>query len=221
MRIQKWWAQQDSNLLGMTVWSDTYARVLPHYYPDPPLWQTALPAWLPLGGIKAVGIYTVDGWKPVEVLVTLVSAFGILPVILWKWLKTRTKADMRGWLFEEKLPCSVAVAFLAGAVFFMLAPFSGRSIPRLIGYAWPLFWMALPWLWRSDKAGCPAFFGKAWFWVIHFACMWFPVLLSRVQLSRAVVCLLGIMGVMACYGYAWKRGCNDKRAARQSRDGIA
>ena len=202
-----------ANLLGVTVWSDIYARVLPHFYPEAPLWQTVVPMWLPLGGIKAVGVYAVDGWRPVEVFVILASAFGILPTVLLKWLKPRI-GMIRGQSFDaEKMPNAVVVAGLTGFVFFLLAPFSGRSVLRLVGYAWPLFWFALPWLIQRGNrlnnntlsAGGErsvvknALFGQKKIWVLHLVCMWWPVLLVRMQMPREMVCLLGLAGVIACH----------------------
>lgn len=38
----------------------------------------------------------------------------------------------------------VQLALIAGFIYWLSVPFAGRSGFRLIGYAWPLFWIAIP-----------------------------------------------------------------------------
>ena len=187
------------NLLGVTVWSDTYALQLPHYYPLPPLWQMEVPAWLPLGAMRVVGIYQVDFWQPVRMLLIMAGAFGVLPVLLFRCRRNLYRVVM------EQHP-AVIVAFLSGVVFFLLTPFSGRTVGRYVGYAWPLFWLALPAIYQAHKMKGFMFPERPWLGIAHLACMWWPVLLSRWALPSEYVCVLGIIGVVACLGYAWKYG---------------
>ncbi len=178
------------NLCGLTVWSDTYALALPHYYPNPPLWQMPVPSWLPLGGTKMMGVYTVDVWRPFEVLVVLTSSFGLLPVVLLKQVKSHVRVKNIKWVACEEIPYSVIVAFMVGVAFCLLSPFSGRTILRYVGYAWPLFWFALIYLTKGNL------FEKKILWVFHLACMWWPVFLARSSLQREVTCLLGGIGTI-------------------------
>jgi hypothetical protein len=50
------------------------------------------------------------------------------------------------------MPLYVQLAFVSGGLFWLLAPFSGPSLMRLVGYAWPFFWIALPYMRRADAA---------------------------------------------------------------------
>ena len=220
------------NLFGVTVWSDSYARQLPHYYPDAPLWKMAVPAWAPLGNMTSVGIYQWDGWRPVEILVFLASAFGVLPVLLFKYgwsllpmrrLSPTSFADNPKAAHGQDArvtesasvwaawPLSVSVAALAGIIFLVLSPFAGRTVERQIGYAWPLFWLALPWVLRSEnearrpEAAHVAVFRQPGFWMIQITCMWWPVLLTRTGLSRGVADLLAVAGVATCFFAATQR----------------
>ena len=214
------------NLLGVTVWSDTYARQLPHFYPTPPAWQMAVPAWLPLGGVRSVGIFSVDAWKPLELVVLLGSAFGLLPVTLLKrnlgslcqqqrgaaragclagYLR-KWRAGLVGLVKSwRSQTLGVQVAVLAGGVFLLLSPFAGRTVERQIGYAWPLFWLTLPLVMRAAGGGLLAdWLARPVFWLVHLACMWCPVLLVKTSLPRGAVCLLGVSAVVACQCWAWR-----------------
>ena len=179
-----------ANLLGVTVWSDTYAQILPHYYPNPPMWQMNVPSWLPLGEMKTVGIYALDVLRPVEVFAIIASSFGILPVLLLRQVRFRLKVKKLKWVFDREIPFSVMVAFFVGCIFFLLAPVSGRSLSRLVGYAWPLFWFVLLYLTHGKL------FERKILWVMHLMCMWWPVLLARLPLQREMVCLLGGIGTV-------------------------
>lgn len=208
------------NFLGITVWSDTYARQLPHFYPTPPVWQMEVPTWMPLGGMRSIGIFSIDCWRPLEVAVILLSAFGVLPTMLYRrgvdllsisaesrsvvgsgW-RIRIEEVVRVWGTQ---PLTVQIAVLAGAVFLLLSPFTGRTVERYIGYSWPLFWLALVGVGKSEVGSqksypnhAPFLWSKG-FWVTNVVCMWWPVLLSRIGLPRGAVCLLGIVGVGVCY----------------------
>jgi len=195
------------NLFGVTVWSDTYARQLPNYYPNAPLWKMALPGWVPLGNMTSVGVYRWDASRPVEVAVILLSAFGVLPVL---WARC-------GWgrLSFRKWPLAIAVAGLTGLAFLLLSPFAGRTVERQIGYAWPLFWLALPFVvTRCASAGAERttrpsslpegalasdrILESPVFWMLQVACMWWPVVLVRTGVPKDVVDLLAVAGGAAC-----------------------
>jgi hypothetical protein len=212
------------NLFGVTVWSDTYARQLPHYYPDAPLWKFALPTWARLGDMTMLGVYRLDFWRPFEVLIVLSSAFGVLPVVLLKCVSgrsfvqqrgsgpfsadskaraTRVEGNVSGWTAR---PLALAVAAGSGLIYFVASPFAGRTVERQIGYAWPLFWLALLWTLkpecrnaRQSEAALGAFLDRPVFWSLQIACMWWPIVLARSGVSREAVCLLGIAGVGVCF----------------------
>lgn len=208
------------NLLGLTVWSDTYARQLPNFYPAPPVWQMAVPSWLPLGGMRVVGVYSVDFWRPLEVAVLLLSAFGVLPAVLCKRgvvLVTTSGGRLPvlggGWRthlsgiarFFGGQPPAVQVAVIVGAAFLLLSPFAGRTVERQIGYAWPLFWLTLAEAREAEVGGRRSdlnhtgFARSRFFWLVHGGCMWWPVLLARSGLPRGTTALLGLVGVAVCY----------------------
>lgn len=67
-------------------------------------------------------------------LLTLATAFGILPLIV-----IRAGAGWRRWLSGR---FDLVLAGIYGALMFILAPLQGTTPVRYILYAWPLFWLA-------------------------------------------------------------------------------
>ena len=134
-----------ANLLGVTPWNDAYARMLPLMYPDEPVWQIALP--FRVGNISAVGIYS---FSPSVVWSTfghwlLVFPGALLLLVYTLLLKFEARICGKGDLTMRKnVPLGVQLALIAGFIYWLSVPFAGRSGFRLIGYAWPLFWIAIP-----------------------------------------------------------------------------
>lgn len=146
------------NLTGVIPWNDGYAAKLPWHYPDAPLWKFTLPAFLQAGNVREVGVYAIDAKCVLRTALAWFAYFpGVIAFAAWK-LKRRPDAvsserntspvlRLRDALCALRVaPLYVQYAFAAGFVFWFLAPFSGASLERLAGYSWPLFWIAVPWL---------------------------------------------------------------------------
>lgn len=117
------------NVCGLEFWTNTNAATL-----DPPIWTAQVPTWLHLGNIREVG-YSGFFWeRPVETLLIMSTAFGILPLIV-------IQKVARNWkrLFFDRFDTSAA--FLYGALMFLLTPLVGTSPARYVLYGWPLFWL--------------------------------------------------------------------------------
>lgn len=134
-----------ANRLGVIPWNDAYARALPLMYPDVPVWQTALP--FRVGNISAVGIYS---FSPSVVWSTwghwLLAFPGALLLLVYTLLlKYEARISGKGDLSTKgNVPLGVQLALVAGFIYWLSVPFTGRSGFRLIGYAWPLFWITIP-----------------------------------------------------------------------------
>ena len=146
------------NFTGVIPWNDGYAARLPWYYPDPPVWKCALPTFLQMGNVHEVGIYK---FMPGVVLRTFVLWFLYFPGAIVLLLKcvSRTRGQEESppnpqfpfpnsqfSIPNSQFPFYVQYSFIIGLVFWLLAPFSGPSLDRLVGYAWPFFWVAFPFL---------------------------------------------------------------------------
>lgn len=122
------------NILGLEPWSNTSKGT--------PLHAWELPPWMHLGGIHAVGVHS---WSPSLVAFTfysLLATFGMGVVLLWMLWRRRTGLFTRQetWL---------AIAGIYGLFCFVLAPVLGTGIDRLVAYAWPLFFLWLPFKMQS------------------------------------------------------------------------
>ena len=139
------------NFTGVIPWNDGYAARLPWYYPDPPAWKCTLPTFLQMGNVHEVGIYK---FMPGVVLRTFALWLLYFPgvILLLPKCASRTRGQEDEGTSERtaqkfsirRSPFYVQYSFVIGLAFWLLAPFSGASLERLVGYAWPLFWVALP-----------------------------------------------------------------------------
>jgi hypothetical protein len=116
-----------NNVLGLAPWSNVNTQFC------------AVPQWswpLHLGKVHAIGVcgFSVTGW--VFASEAALSDFGLLPLLLgFIWWRTR-KISKPGVLIRFSL--------VYGSASLMLAPVLGTWFTRLIGYAWPMFFVALP-----------------------------------------------------------------------------
>ncbi len=151
------------NLTGVIPWNDGYAVHLPWHYPNPPLWKCTLPAFLQMGNVHEVGVYAIE-FK--TVLRTLALWLLYFPgALLFFALRRRAHLECvttdRNTSLRARVssalaclraaPLYVQHALVVGLLFWILAPFSGTSLDRLVGYSWPLFWVAIPWRFRAVR----------------------------------------------------------------------
>ena len=157
------------NVFGLVPWSNVNTQFC------------AVPRWswqLHLGQVHAIGIcgFSVTGW--VLISEAVLSEFGLLPLLLaflwWRGRKLNSPSVL------------LRFALLYGVASLILAPVLGTWFARLIGYAWPIFFVALPLLFDKfpykpatlgrECAGL-AFFGMhmlmfsmayKWFWITQF-----------------------------------------------------
>jgi hypothetical protein len=134
------------NVLGVMPWSNA----------DRDLCQ--VPTWsmpLHLGPVQSLGVC---GWsfsQPIEMLAVLLGNFGVLPLL----------AVLPWWRRRSSLPGGVLLRFclIYGAACVVLAPLLGAGFQHLFGYAWPLFFVAVPLLveervgWRVAAIGTAHF----------------------------------------------------------------
>ncbi len=161
-----------ANFFGVNLWTNTYANMLPHFYPDPPVWKMLVPYELQSGTVREVGIYRFDINIPLRTVLTLFSTFGLLTFFsCFLFGKER-------WRRLKALPEAFQLALIIGLSFFVLAPLTGRSVERLVGYAWPAFWLAIPILVDRDSNHASRL-RRGWFWCLHVGISWLPVIVSR------------------------------------------
>jgi hypothetical protein len=143
------------NVLGITPWSNV----------NPELCK--VPAWtmpVHIGPVHAIGVcgFSFAGW--IEMSQAILNDFGLLPLLfVFLWWRCRRFSTQNVLL---------RFTLLYGSVSLLLAPMLGTWFIRLIGYAWPAFFVALPLLFdrleETSPKGSRAFAATGFFGV-HLA----------------------------------------------------
>jgi hypothetical protein len=123
------------NVLGVLPWSDANTELC------------KVPAWsfpFRFGPVHALGVCGFSFHQQLVAIDVTLGNFGLLPMLLvWLWWRGRQGPE-RSLLLRFTL--------LYGAVSFLLAPVIGAGFLHLVGYAWPLFLVALPQLFAPFPA---------------------------------------------------------------------
>jgi hypothetical protein len=176
------------NVLGFPMWNDRNTG------------NCATPRWrfpIHLGSMHAVGVCSYTPELPLWTIRLALSSFGLFPLI-FIFLCLRRPASL--W------PRNLLLRFCLfyGAASFFLAPGMGASIPRLFGYAWPLFLLAVPILASielSMKRGpLLALLG------LHLAVSWSAVV-NRFQRMKPEAGLLFLLALACAYVIGWLLLC--------------
>jgi hypothetical protein len=126
------------NVLGIIPWSNVNTEFC------------AVPAWtmqVHFGRLHAIGIcgFSLAGW--VKISQAVLNDFGLLPLLAAVfWWRCR-KIAIKNVLLRFTL--------LYGGISLLLAPMLGTWFDRLLGYAWPLFFVALPLLFDRFEETSP------------------------------------------------------------------
>lgn len=182
------------NIIGLVLWTNTFALNNPVKFPLEPIWKMSLPGWLPSGAIDSIGIYTFDLTYPLITANVLLTTFGILPTILLACLAGKPKRLI------GSSPLWVAVGLLYGSLSFLLGTSLGASVGRLVGYGWPVFWIALPALLdlmpsldRKFRLGLLA---------CHLLAAWLPLAIGSLTSRSALLSLPMLCLSLAIHGFA-------------------
>ena len=145
------------NVVGVLPWSDANRELC-----TVPVWSFPFH----LGPVHALGVCGVSFRQQLLALDVTLGNFGLLPLlVLWLWLRDyRNPQRGRSVLLRFTL--------LYGTASFLLAPVLGAGFLHLVGYAWPLFLVALPQLFAPFPPS-PAMNRRSWaamgFFVVHLA----------------------------------------------------
>jgi hypothetical protein len=120
------------NLFGVLMWTNVYPDV------GHPYFLIALPGWLPLGKLHTIGITPIQPLVTLNTIMLLLTTFGIAPSLLGFQLTKHWKT-----IFSEN-QFWLQVAVIYGVSSFLIGIAVSYDVMRLIGYAWPAFWLAVP-----------------------------------------------------------------------------
>jgi hypothetical protein len=120
------------NVVGIVPWSNVNAN-----HCEVPIWSMALH----YGPVQRVGVCGFSFSQQLVATANMLSGFGLLPLLVGLlWWRHRKWAG-RGLLLRFSL--------LYGTACLVLAPVLGAGFQHLVGYAWPLFLVALPLLFNE------------------------------------------------------------------------
>jgi hypothetical protein len=120
------------NVFGVLIWTNVYADV------GNPYFLIALPGWLPLGNLHTIGITPMQPLVSLNTIMVFLTTFGVAPSLL-------TMALVKNWrqIFSEG-QFWLQIAIIYGMISFLMGIMVSYDVMRLIGYAWPAFWLAVP-----------------------------------------------------------------------------
>ncbi|HEY0161048.1 MAG TPA: hypothetical protein VGB69_00065 [Edaphobacter sp.] len=173
------------NVLGLIPWNN--------YTPtcSKPIWSMPLH----LGHITSVGVCSFRPENSLFTTTVAMTSFGLLPLFAaYCWKKKLLSLS----------PESVLLRFclVYGAVSFLMAPMLGTNTPRLFGYGWPLFVVAVPLLIVPRITRSPRNAGA--FLTLHLALSWsFLLFLYKGSFSLLLPNLLMLAWCILAYGAGW------------------
>jgi hypothetical protein len=161
------------NVLGLLFWTDAGTQGLP------PLAHWHIPRAFQFGADHDVYV-GYNGFLSFHTFIYLLSLFGCAPLIIGYLLKDAT--PIKRWALPVKL------AFYYGVIAYFLGTSLGRTFAfRMIAYAWPIFWIAMPYLFLQAKL-------KIYFWEKVF-------LIAASLLTAWIPNLEGLDGLHESMGY--------------------
>jgi len=128
------------NVMGLRFWTNTQIA----FNPCKPIWTVELPRGWPTGSIKTVGYCFFDATIPVRNACTIMGIFGILPVLIM--LRPRQFRLLQLIKAGDLIVC---VAAVYGSVALFVSILGGNDVARYATYAWPLFFISLPVVYRT------------------------------------------------------------------------
>jgi hypothetical protein len=131
------------NVVGLPLWSN----ILPEC--KSPLWVISLPHGEHLGAVRMIGLCQPSAWGPARVALSWFGLFGVGPALALALFRPMlslmgSARSEGGASVPDALMIVYRFSFIYGLVSWWLAPLLGASTDRLVEYAWPFFFVALP-----------------------------------------------------------------------------
>ena len=161
-----------------------------------PVFKISLPANKSLGNVREIGFCGFDLSFPSKALITLLSIFGMAPLIVFYVFLKKRREIFKNFSF------GILLASGYGLAIYIIGIFAGTGIGRIVGYAWPLFLIAGP-VWLS------AFFETDRKFILKLSLIqlftvWLPFIVYKIN-GDAMNSLIFILAVvLTIYFYAFR-----------------
>lgn len=175
------------NVLGLNAWTNTYQNC------DPAL-RFSLPPLQSFGKIKEIGLCGFQVMAPIQTLITLLTVFGIAPLVLVYTVRHKVKQIWRTF------PFWFLVAMIYGLASYFIGIIAGTGVARIVGYGWPAFLLATPMLvekyFEIDRKFVTSLL------CAHLFVAWLPFVVYRIGGGALSPAMIGI--VLIVYAYCLK-----------------
>jgi hypothetical protein len=188
-----------SNILGIALHTDAFS------WCASPFVVFRVPSGLNLGNIHEIGLCAPSADLPLMSAAAFVSVFGLLPGLLFGLMARR------GWRALPRSDAGFAIALGYGLLMYGLGTMTGKSIPRLVGYGWPAFLVALPLLLHRRDGRLSR--ERVALIVVHAVVMWLPYVARHAfasSLGDPAVSLFGIVLGLPANIWAFRLARADK-----------
>ncbi len=177
-----------ANVFGVKLWVNTYTSCEPAF-------QFNLPAIPQLGVINKAGFCGFDFSLPLYTLFTLLTIFGVGPLLLFSYLKRQSKKIFKEFAFW------IVVALIYGLAHFFIGVFAGTVIQRIVGYSWPAFLLINPFLIKKFFICDRKFIMKLS--MVQILVAWLPFMVYRTG-SSVFFAIAAILLAVVGYYYAFR-----------------
>jgi len=174
-----------NNFLGIKLWASTLAENCE------PIFRVVLPQWSVFGSIREAGLCGFGLSSPINSFLALITIFGVAPLAFFYIFFKKIKFILR------IVPFWLTFAAIYGLAHYLIGVLAGTGVGRIIGYGWPAFLLATPFLigifFEIDKR----FIIKLS--LAQLLVAWLPFVIQRVAGFSTATAALSIMLVVPVY----------------------
>ncbi|TSA45718.1 hypothetical protein D4R51_01400 [bacterium] len=178
-----------TNVLGMKPWINTSNAC-------EPIFRVALPHIKSLGTVQQIGLCGFDSSMPLKALITLLTIFGVAPLLLLFVLFKRFKNVAKGFSF------GLILAAVYGIAHYLFGIVAGTGIQRIVGYGWPAFLLFVPFLIRAFFEIDKKFIIKLS--LAQLVAAWLPLVVYKINGDGMNSLILILIAVVALYFYTFR-----------------
>lgn len=178
------------NVLGLNAWTNTYQNC-------EPIFKVHMPPLQSFGSIKEIGLCGFDGRIPMQTVTTLLTVFGIAPLVLLYSIRKRMQQI---W---KTFPLWLVVALVYGLAMYGIGVVAGTGVARIVGFGWPAFVLATPILLKNVFEINRKFITTLL--SAHLVVAWMPFVAERIGGGSLNPVIIGIVLIVYYYCFTVMR----------------